>query len=107
MDLNEILTTEKEVKLVVNLQDMISLVDYILQNRFINTDQVILNQEFGGVEFAMKITGLARSTIYNKCSKGELPHHKNGKLFFSKQKLEEWMRSKSNEEEFDITEHMK
>ena len=39
-------------------------------------------------------TGLAKPTIYSKCSRGEMPFHKNGskKLWFFKQELIEWMR---------------
>jgi predicted DNA-binding transcriptional regulator AlpA len=53
----------------------------------------------------MQVTGLARSTLYNKCSRDEIPHHKKGKLYFSKKELQEWMNSESRD--IDVTEYLK
>lgn len=50
--------------------------------------------EVGGVELAMKVTGYRRSTVYNKTSSGALPSHKdeNQKTFYVKSELIEKMK---------------
>lgn len=49
-------------------------------------------QTIGGIELAMQITGLAKSTIYNLVSDGRIPHMKRGKkLYFSRMELESWI----------------
>jgi len=49
--------------------------------------------EIGMINLAMRITGLARQTIYAKVSKREMPHMKQGKfLYFSKNELLQWIR---------------
>ncbi|MDJ1498984.1 helix-turn-helix domain-containing protein [Cytophagaceae bacterium DM2B3-1] len=46
----------------------------------------------GGIELAMQTTGLAKSTIYNLVSSGNIPHMKRGKkLYFSRKELEGWI----------------
>lgn len=48
--------------------------------------------EMGQIEMAMEITGLARATIYSRCSKRTLPHIKRGKfLYFSRSDLGKWL----------------
>jgi excisionase family DNA binding protein len=50
------------------------------------------SQTIGGVELAMQLTGLAKSTIYNLVSTQRIPHHKRGKkLYFSRAELEHWL----------------
>lgn len=59
-------------------------------------------EEIGGIELPMKITGLAKATIYSKVSKGEIPVNKQGKkLYFSRLELNRWIkdgRKKTNAE---------
>ena len=60
------------------------------------------SDEIGMMDLAMRITGLAKQTIYGKCSKREIPHMKQGKfLYFSKNELLQWIRNgkKSTREE--------
>lgn len=41
---------------------------------------------------AAELTGFAKQTLYDKVSKGEIPHRKiGGKLFFDREQLENWM----------------
>jgi len=48
--------------------------------------------EIGGVELAIEITGLAKSTIYSLVSKRAIPHSKRGKrLYFSRKALLDWI----------------
>lgn len=49
------------------------------------------NFEYWKIEDVMKITGLAKKTIYNLCSKGEIPHLKQRKrLVFIPQEIRKW-----------------
>jgi len=44
------------------------------------------------IDIAVKIVGLAKSTIYLKTSKKEIPHHKKGrKLYFKRSELINWI----------------
>lgn len=50
--------------------------------------------EIGGIDVAMKITGLAKPTIYGLASERKIPHSKKGKrLYFSRKELIEWLKS--------------
>ena len=65
-------------------------------------------KDFGDIYFAMEVTGLAKSTIYNKCNKGDFPHYKKGKLYFLKSELENYMKSKNfKNDDIDITKYLK
>jgi hypothetical protein len=51
-------------------------------------NQIIDKKPFIGIDEMMELTFLARQTIYNKCSKDEIPHIKKfGKLYFEKDKV--------------------
>lgn len=46
------------------------------------------------IQEASKFLNLATSTIYSKCSRGQLPYMKKGKkLYFSKDELENYLKS--------------
>ena len=48
--------------------------------------------ELGGLELAVKITGLARRTIYKATHRREIPHLKRGgRLYFRRSELEAWI----------------
>jgi excisionase family DNA binding protein len=50
--------------------------------------------EFLDVNEACKFLGIAKSTLYTKCSKQIIPHFKQGKkLYFHKDELAAWLRS--------------
>ncbi|MDJ1503527.1 helix-turn-helix domain-containing protein [Xanthocytophaga agilis] len=52
----------------------------------------ISDKQLGGIDLAVQITGLAKSTVYNLVSEGRLPHMKRGKkLYFSRTELENWI----------------
>ena len=49
-------------------------------------------QDICQIEEAMKITGLAKQTIYQKVWKNEIPFHKKGKrLYFMRSELHDWI----------------
>lgn len=46
------------------------------------------------IEDAMKLTGLAKQTIYQMASSGRIPHVKKGRrLYFNRNELNEWLMS--------------
>lgn len=48
--------------------------------------------ELGGLDLAVKITGLARRTVYKLTHRREIPHLKRGgRLYFRKSELEAWI----------------
>jgi len=49
--------------------------------------------EIGGIDLAMRITGLAKQTIYDKTAKHLIPHSKIGgkKIIFRKSQLLQWI----------------
>ncbi len=50
--------------------------------------------EIGGINLAIEITGLAKPTIYGKVSGRTIPHFKREKqLYFSRKELTEWLKS--------------
>ncbi|MDJ1492878.1 helix-turn-helix domain-containing protein [Cytophagaceae bacterium DM2B3-1] len=64
----------------------------LLELQSITITPALPDKQFGGVELAMQITGLAKSTIYNLVSEGRIPHMKRGKkLYFSRADLQAWI----------------
>ena len=50
--------------------------------------------EINGIELAVEITKLSKSTIYSLVSKRQIPHSKKGKrLYFSRTDLLEWIKN--------------
>lgn len=48
--------------------------------------------EVGGLELAVKVTGLARRTIYKRTHRREIPHKRvGGRLYFRRSELEAWI----------------
>jgi len=48
--------------------------------------------EIGMIDLAMRVTGLAKQTIYAKASQRKIPHFKRGKfLYFSANSLRNWI----------------
>lgn len=45
------------------------------------------------IEGAMLVTGLSKARIYQLACKKEIPHYKQGRLFFKKKELEDWLTS--------------
>ncbi|MDJ1493683.1 helix-turn-helix domain-containing protein [Cytophagaceae bacterium DM2B3-1] len=81
---------EELIARLSRLEDML----YELHKELISSKESPLDKEqIGGIELAMQLTGLARSTIYNLTSEGKIPYMKRGKkIYFSYQELSEWLR---------------
>lgn len=60
-----------------------------IRNYFEKKDQ---ENEIGGIDLAIELTGLAKPTIYGLASKRKIPHSKRGKkLYFSRKELLDWL----------------
>jgi excisionase family DNA binding protein len=60
--------------------------------------------EIGGIDLAVAITGLAKPTIYTLTSNRKIPFLKRGKrLYFSRQRLIEWLKEGEQKLESEIT----
>lgn len=69
-----------------------------LESKLIASDNTSSNQqmEMGGVELAIKLTGLSKSAIYGHTSKGSIPVHKppgTKSLIFYRNELEAWIKN--------------
>lgn len=54
--------------------------------------EVRAQQDLGGLELAVEVTGYQPRTIYKKVHLKEIPHMKRGgRLFFSRTQLEQWI----------------
>ncbi len=90
MKLKELLQNlDRDVKIEVTISDLIEFANYIIEHTRPSTREN--EDEIGGVDLAMKITGLSKSTIYNKVCNNEIPHIKKGRLYFKRSELIEWI----------------
>ena len=59
--------------------------------------------EIGGINLAIKITGLAKGTIYDLVAKNKIPFCKpNGRLFFSRLELEKWINNSRRKTQTEV-----
>ncbi len=59
--------------------------------------------ELGGIDLAIKITGLAKATVYSLVSLRKIPHSKRGKkLYFSRQDLLGWIKNGKRKTQSEI-----
>jgi excisionase family DNA binding protein len=95
----------KEILLTqITTDDISSIVRDELQKFFADKHETAQSDELGGIELAIKITGLAKSTIYCLCSSREIPHSKRGKLlYFSRNELNEWLKSGKRKTQAEIS----
>ncbi len=87
---NSILTSFSEEEIRRIFRDEIT--NYFSQNP-VATAQTN-NDQIGGIELAIEITGKAKATIYSLCSNRQIPHFKKSKqLLFSRNELTEWIKN--------------
>ncbi len=86
----------ENVNITVSKQDLIEFANSLIKS------YTQSNKEPGGkhtifksiinVNDAVLLTGLSKSTIYQKVCKGAMPHYKRGgKLYFKSEELEDWL----------------
>ena len=75
--------------------------------KFFQTNSPTKNDEdeIGGIELAMGITGKAKATIYTLCAGRKIPHSKRGKkIYFSRNELLDWIKKGKRKTEYEIAE---
>ncbi len=96
--MNELVITQ------INLDDISTIVRDELQKFFADKQEKPQSDELGGIDFAIKLTGLAKSTIYCLCSSRQIPHSKRGKrLYFSRNDLTEWLKAGKRKTQSEIS----
>lgn len=90
MKLKELLNNlDRDIKIEVTISDLIEFANYIIEH--FERSESENDDEIGGIDLAMKITGLSKSTIYNKVSNNEIPYIKKGRLYFKRSDLIKWI----------------
>ena len=81
----------------LNVQELEQILSEIFDIKIIQSQSSkVVTDDLVPIEEAMKITNLARPTIYCLKHEGKIPFKKrpgSKKLFFSRMELEEWMRT--------------
>lgn len=76
----------------LTLEDITQAIRNELETFFSGKEEAKTEDEIGGIELAIEITGLAKATIYGLVSTRKIPHSKKGKkLYFSRKELTEWI----------------
>ena len=76
----------------LTIEDISKAIRNELRNYFEQQEEKEREDEIGGIELALELTGLAKPTIYSLVSTRKIPHSKRGKkLYFSRRELLEWL----------------
>ena len=76
----------------LTIDDITQAIRDELKAYFADKEETEREDEIGGIELAIELTGLAKPTIYGLVSERRIPHSKRGKkLYFSRRELLEWL----------------
>ena len=76
----------------LTIDDITKVIRNELKAYFEDKQEIEREDEIGGIELAIEVTGLAKPTIYGLVSERKIPHSKRGKkLYFSRRELLEWL----------------
>ena len=76
----------------LTIDDITQAIRNELRGYFEQQEEKEREDEIGGIELAIELTGLAKPTIYGLVSERKIPHSKRGKkLYFSRQELLDWL----------------
>lgn len=76
----------------LTIDDITRAIRNELRGYFEQQEEKEREDEIGGIELAIELTGLAKPTIYGLVSERKIPHSKRGKkLYFSRFELLEWL----------------
>jgi len=76
----------------LTIDDITQAIRNELRAYFADIEETEREDEIGGIELAISVTGLAKPTIYGLVSERKIPHSKRGKkLYFSRRELLEWL----------------
>ena len=72
----------------LTIEDISKAIRNELRCYFEQQEEKEREDEIGGIELAIELTGLAKPTIYGLVSERKIPHSKRGKkLYFSRKEL--------------------
>ncbi|MBN1599051.1 MAG: helix-turn-helix domain-containing protein [Bacteroidales bacterium] len=81
-----------QIRVDISLEDLIQFAEHLIKGIQHNNPALQQKPDIGRIDLAMEVTGLTKSTIYTKVSKGEIPVlRRDGTLFFSRKMLEKWI----------------
>lgn len=76
----------------LTIDDITRTIRNELKAYFAGLEEIEHEDEIGGIELAIELTGLAKPTIYGLVSERKIPHSKRGKkLYFSRRELLIWL----------------
>ena len=76
----------------LTIDDITQAIRNELKAYFEDKQEIEREDEIGGIELAIEVTGLAKPTVYGLVSERKIPHSKRGKkLYFSRRELLEWL----------------
>ncbi len=76
----------------LTIEDITKAIRNELRGYFEQQEEKEREDEIGGIELAIELTGLAKPTIYGLVSERKIPHSKRGKkLYFSRRELLIWL----------------
>lgn len=76
----------------LTIDDITKAIRNELKGYFEQQEEKEREDEIGGIELAIELTGLAKPTIYGLVSERKIPHSKRGKkLYFSRRELLIWL----------------
>lgn len=76
----------------LTIEDISRAIRNELRGYFEQQEEKEREDEIGGIELAIEVTGLAKPTIYGLVSERKIPHSKRGKkLYFSRRELLVWL----------------
>jgi excisionase family DNA binding protein len=82
---------EKKQEIIARLKRVEAKLDGII-SQLDSKQEAIDKMPNHGMDLAVEVTGLSRSTIYNLICARKMPHYKKGKrLYFKRKELEEWI----------------
>ena len=89
----------------LTIDDISRVVRNEIRNYFERQEEKEREDEIGGIELALELTGLAKPTIYSLVSTRKIPHSKRGKkLYFSRKELLSWLTNGKRKTQDEIAE---
>lgn len=89
----------------LTIDDISKAIRNELRSYFEQKEEKEREDEIGGIEMALELTGLAKPTIYGLVSERKIPHSKRGKkLYFSRKELLDWLKEGKRKTQDEIAE---
>jgi excisionase family DNA binding protein len=76
-----------------HLESRIDMLTELLRASMQSGSRAPVEEATDGIELAVKVTGLAKGTVYNLVAERKIPHYKRGKrIYFNRQELQNWIK---------------